>query len=135
MPGRYACQYRFDAIRGGSTPTGSEWTTWSGSCSDAGSTFDSVYLEISPPSENVLTSPISNIPFRITSDGINEVFSFNPSALERTLDVYDALGRIAFSLSIQPSETEHKVQLNKFASGCYFGSLGDQRTKFIVPSE
>ncbi len=132
-PGLYPCKYDFGAIRQGATPTGSEVTQWNGSCNDSGSTMDSVYLEIYPASAEVLTVPDLNIPLHVTSNGVNEMFSFNSSSIGRNLEVMDMLGRIVFSTSLAPSETWHEVPLEQLPPGCYFARLGDQVAKFVVP--
>ncbi len=136
MPGRYPCKFDFqseDQGGQGNEGNGARQTTYSGYCYDTGSTVDSVYLEIYPASAWVLTVPKTNTFLQGTSDGVNEIFSFNSSSIGRNLEVIDMLGRIAFSIFLPPSEAWYEVQLDQFPPGCYFARLGDQVAKFMVP--
>lgn len=133
IPGKYPCKYAVQSEINYTSQSGQLTNHCVGGCDDTGSTMDSVFLEISLASSIVSNFVEQNIPFRVTSDGANEMFSFNSSSSGGYLNVIDMLGRIAFSIFLLPSETWHEVQLEQFPPGCYFARLGDQVAKFVVP--
>ena len=95
--------------------------------------MDSVFLEIFSASSLVSNFEEQGIPFRATSDGTNEIFSFNPLTKVKNIDFFNSLGAIVSSISLTPRETWHEVPLNQFPPGFYFARLGDQVAKFVVP--
>jgi hypothetical protein len=127
-PGKFGCGEHF----GGGIPYVGH-TNCTNECSDTMFILDSVNLIISPPGSFVKNDLEINNYFRVTSDGVNEMFSFNSSSIGRNIEVMDMLGRIVSSISLSPSETWHEVNIAQFPPGCYFARLGDQMAKFIVP--
>jgi hypothetical protein len=129
IPGVYPAVYYFSAsVRNGNIHGGC-----TGVCSDNDSIIDSVFLQISPANSFVSNFPEQNIPFRITSDGANEFFSFNPSPNVMNIDIFNTLGMVVSTISLSQSETWHEVPFNQLPPGIYFARLGDQVAKFVVP--
>lgn len=91
-----------------------------------------VLLKIELPTESVKDDRDSAIALSVTSNGLDLLFSTKSQETERTIEIYDVLGRKCTELPLGPMRTTTSLRERALQPGSYFAQLGNSVAKFIV---